>query len=41
MNDHLIAAYAISFVMLWGYAALLWIGNRRLARRQQREGGPS
>ncbi|MGA2441102.1 MAG: hypothetical protein ABSH08_09090 [Tepidisphaeraceae bacterium] len=34
MNDYVIAAYAIGLLLLWGYAASLWLEARAVARRQ-------
>ena len=33
MNDYVIAAYSIGFLLLWGYAASLWLETRAAARR--------
>ena len=35
-ETHLIAAYVLSLTVLWGYAALLWFGWWKLARRERR-----
>lgn len=34
MNNYLVGAYAIGFVLLWGYAVLLIVESRTLARRE-------
>ncbi|MGD0768788.1 MAG: hypothetical protein ABSB42_11440 [Tepidisphaeraceae bacterium] len=34
MNEYVIAAYVIGLLLLWGYAALLWLETRVAARRQ-------
>ena len=43
MNDYVIAAYAIGLLLLWGYAASLWLECRAVARRhvhvRKTEGG--
>ena len=36
-EPYLIAAYVMSVVLLWGYAALLWVGWRGIDRRQGNE----
>ncbi|MGD0388933.1 MAG: hypothetical protein ABSC42_08265 [Tepidisphaeraceae bacterium] len=34
MNDYVIAAYSIGLLLLWGYAASLWLECRVVARRR-------
>jgi hypothetical protein len=33
MNDYVVAAYTIGLLLLWGYAASLWLECRVVARR--------
>jgi hypothetical protein len=35
--NYVIAAYTIGFVLLWGYAGLMWMEGRAAARRQSRD----
>lgn len=45
MNGYVIAAYSVGLLLLWGYAASLWVESRAVARRQltdrKRNGGRS
>ena len=34
MNDYVIAAYTIGLLLLWGYAASMWLESRVVARRR-------
>ena len=34
-----IAAYAVGLTLLWGYAVVLWLEGRSLARRGRKDGG--
>ncbi len=36
-DPYLIGAYVVSVVLLWGYAAVLWVGWRSINRRQRHE----
>jgi hypothetical protein len=42
MTNYAITAYAIGLALLWGYAGLMWIETRAVARRAQNRniGGP-
>jgi hypothetical protein len=37
MNDYVIAAYTIGLLLLWGYAASLWLEIRVVAGRRVRD----
>jgi len=43
MNDYVLAAYTIGLLLLWGYAASMWLECRAAARRhvevRQTKGG--
>jgi len=34
MNNYLVGAYVIGFVLLWGYLALLFAESKMLSRRE-------
>lgn len=38
-GQYVIAAYAVGLGLILGYALLLWAEARRLARREQQQGG--
>ena len=40
-HHYVIFAYVIGLGMLWGYAVVLWLAGRNLARREQTERGKS
>jgi hypothetical protein len=38
LDGFLILGYAVSIMLLWGYAILSWIDHARLQRRERRQG---
>ena len=40
-NNYVILAYVIGLGLLWGYAVVLWLAGRSVARREQTERGTS
>jgi hypothetical protein len=38
MNGYVIAAYAIGFALMWGYAGLMWLEGRAACRNANSRG---